>query len=207
MKKAMTLTYEVGENLYLNVTNRCPCACVFCIRRNDDGAYGSDPLWLAHEPDWEEMRHALAERELTKYPELVFCGYGEPTMRPEFICDLADELHALHPDIVLRLNTNGLAARFASGGKVAADRIIRSFDKFSISLNAGDATVYGEVTRPEGDPADAYETMLRFAADCKAAGKEVLLTVVDVINADEIAKAQQKAESLGLPLRVRSYIA
>ena len=46
MKKAMTITYEVGGNLYLNITNRCPCACTFCIRTLCDGAYGSDPLWL-----------------------------------------------------------------------------------------------------------------------------------------------------------------
>ena len=50
MKKAMTITYEVGGNLYLNITNRCPCACTFCIRTLCDGAYGSDPLWLEHEP-------------------------------------------------------------------------------------------------------------------------------------------------------------
>ena len=46
MKKAMTISYEVGNNLYLNLTNKCPCSCTFCIRQNADGAYGSDPLWL-----------------------------------------------------------------------------------------------------------------------------------------------------------------
>ena len=50
MKKSMTLSYEVDKNLYLNLTNKCPCACTFCIRNNADGAYGSDPLWLEHEP-------------------------------------------------------------------------------------------------------------------------------------------------------------
>ena len=64
MKKAMTLTYEVGENLYINVTNRCSCACTFCIRKNDDGAYGSDPLWLEHEPTIEEMQADLRKRDL-----------------------------------------------------------------------------------------------------------------------------------------------
>ena len=63
MKKAMTLTYETGGNLYLNVTNQCPCACVFCIRKNDDGAYGSDPLWLEHEPSMQEMQEAMTEQQ------------------------------------------------------------------------------------------------------------------------------------------------
>ena len=52
MKKAMTISYAVGKNLYLNLTNRCPCACTFCIRSFGDSAYGSDPLWLEHEPSY-----------------------------------------------------------------------------------------------------------------------------------------------------------
>ena len=46
MIKAMNISYEIGDKLYLNITNKCPCNCTFCIRHNGDGAYGSDPLWL-----------------------------------------------------------------------------------------------------------------------------------------------------------------
>ena len=81
MEKAMTITYEVGGNLYLNITNRCPCACTFCIRTLCDGAYGSDPLWLEHEPSQEEIFAALEQRDLSRYREVVFCGFGEPTER------------------------------------------------------------------------------------------------------------------------------
>ncbi|MBQ2264407.1 MAG: radical SAM protein, partial [Oscillospiraceae bacterium] len=95
MAKAMTLSYEAGENLYINVTNRCPCACTFCIRNNGDGAYGSDPLWLEHEPDLEEMKADLAKRDLSGYRNIVFCGYGEPLMRLKFVCELAKR----NPDI------------------------------------------------------------------------------------------------------------
>ena len=42
----MTATYRVGNGLYVNLTNKCPCACIFCIRQNGDGVYGSDSLWL-----------------------------------------------------------------------------------------------------------------------------------------------------------------
>ena len=81
MAKAMTISYEVGNNLYLNLTNRCPCACTFCIRNHADGAYGSDPLWLEHEPTMDEIKADLSKRDLTKYDDIVFCGYGEPTER------------------------------------------------------------------------------------------------------------------------------
>ena len=29
---AMTILYEVHDNLYVNLTNKCPCACTFCLR-------------------------------------------------------------------------------------------------------------------------------------------------------------------------------
>lgn len=203
----MTLTYETGENLYLNVTNQCPCACVFCIRKNDDGAYGSDPLWLEHEPSMEEMQAALAKRDLTAYREIVFCGYGEPTMRLDFICELAAYLRTICPDAVLRINTNGLAELYSEGANgTAAARIAAAFDKISVSLNGGNAEVYNRVTRPKGMPENAYDTMLSFAVACKQAGAEVLFTVVDVISPEEIAAAQAKADAAGIPLSVRAYI-
>ena len=50
-----TFVYEVGDGLYVNLTNRCPCACRFCIRTKGDGAYGSDSLWLEREPSAAEV--------------------------------------------------------------------------------------------------------------------------------------------------------
>ena len=47
---AMTITYKVKNGIYVNMTNRCPCACTFCLRQNAPGVYGSDPLWLDREP-------------------------------------------------------------------------------------------------------------------------------------------------------------
>ena len=58
MKKEMTITYEVDGALYINVTNRCTNNCEFCIRKNGDGAYGSDSLWLEREPTEEEIIRA-----------------------------------------------------------------------------------------------------------------------------------------------------
>ena len=94
MKKAMTISYAVGKNLYLNLTNRCPCACTFCIRSFGDGAYGSDPLWLEHEPSYEEVCADLQQRDLSSYQEVVFCGFGEPTERMELLQQVAAYLKA-----------------------------------------------------------------------------------------------------------------
>ncbi|MBP5157337.1 MAG: radical SAM protein, partial [Treponema sp.] len=73
--KQMNIAYPVKGGLYLNLTNRCPCACTFCIRQEGDGVYGSSSLWLSHEPDFQEVEAALQEAGFAGYREIIFCGY------------------------------------------------------------------------------------------------------------------------------------
>ena len=82
MKKAMTILYEVHGNLYVNVTNKCPCACTFCLRQTRDHMEESDSLWLEHDTTYEELVEALQQIDAATtehYQEVVFCGFGEPT--------------------------------------------------------------------------------------------------------------------------------
>lgn len=201
MQKAMTIAYEVGENLYLNITNHCPCACTFCIRTMSDGAYGSDPLWLEHEPSLEEIRTALDAFDVTKYKEVVFCGFGEPTERLEVMRETARYLKARGVKCI-RLNTNGLSD-LIHGRSTAAD-LEGVVDVVSISLNAGTKEAYLDVTRPKFGT-EAFPAMQRFAEDCKAYVPQVMLTVVDVLEPSELAAAKRLAEQLGIRLRIRKF--
>lgn len=202
MKKAMTISYEVGDNLYLNFTNKCPCACTFCIRNNADGAYGSDPLWLEHEPTLDEIWADLDKRDLAKYGEIVFCGYGEPTERLETLLEVARKLKKRPGCPVLRINTNGLGD-LVNGRSIAAE-LCEALDVISVSLNAGTKEEYLKVTRPKFP--EAFEAMQKFTADCvKTGNAQVMMSVVDVIPQAEIDAARQVAESLGAKLRVREY--
>jgi TatD family-associated radical SAM protein len=92
MKKASTFTYVVGDGIYINLTNKCSNRCEFCIRQNADGAYGSDSLWLEREPTVEEVLSDLDRRDMTKFSEAVFCGYGEPTYRLDDMLKIAKEI-------------------------------------------------------------------------------------------------------------------
>ena len=198
---AMTILYPVGQHLYVNLTNKCPCACTFCIRQNGDGAYGSDSLWLAHDPDFDEIREAFSHWNLGDFTELVFCGYGEPTEALEMLCAAAAYARTLPGCPPIRLNTNGLSDLIH--GKKTAHLLKGLTDTVSISLNAGTEAEYLAVTRPKWE--NAFPAMQQFAADCKAIGLNVMFTVVDVIPQEEIAAAQAVADSLGIPLRVRKY--
>ncbi len=201
MQKAMTIAYEVGENLYLNITNRCPCACTFCLRTMADGAYGSDPLWLEHEPTQAEIFEALEKLELVKYPEVVFCGYGEPTERIDVLAETASWLKSRGVRKI-RLNTNGLSDLIH--GEPTAKKLKGLVDVVSISLNAGTEAAYLQVTRPKFGKG-AYAAMQQFALDCKAYVPQVMFTVVDVLEPEEMEASKQLAEQLGVHLRVRPY--
>lgn len=201
MKKAMTITYEVGGNLYLNITNRCPCACTFCIRTLCDGAYGSDPLWLEHEPSQEEIFAALEQRDLSQYREVVFCGFGEPTERLDVLLETARYLKQ-HGVRCIRLNTNGLSDLIH--GRNTAPDFQGAVDIISVSLNAGTEEGYLKVTRPKFGKA-AFPAMQTFAVACKQYVPQVMLSVVDVLEPAEMAAAKQLAEKLNIHLRIRTF--
>jgi TatD family-associated radical SAM protein len=200
----LILSYEIGDSLYLNITNRCNCACVFCVRQGRDEIEGSGSLWLEREPTAAEIIADLETRELKKYRELVYCGYGEPTESLDVLIETAKWLKKTAPGIPLRLNTNGLGE--ISHGKAVAPLLRGLIDSVSISLNAPDAARYAEVTRPCGRVDGAYAAMLAFAEGCKANIPIVQFTVVDILNQEDIERCKALADEMGSPLRVRTMI-
>ena len=201
--KDMTITYEVGNALYVNITNRCSNRCDFCIRNNGDGAYGSNSLWLAKEPTCEEIFASISARDLGKYEELVFCGYGEPTERLDDLLAVARQIKERHT-IPIRVNTNGQSSLLF--GKDTAPMYAGVIDAVSISLNAPNAKEYDRVCHSKFG-LSAYDGLLDFATRVKAYVPSVTLTVVDVaLTPAEIKECEQIAAKCGVPLRVRKYI-
>lgn len=205
MKKGMTVYYEVDGSLYVNLTNRCNNNCEFCIRKNGDGAYGSDPLWLEREPTEGEALEMLSGIDLNKYRELVFCGYGEPTVRLGLCQKIAAEVKKIRPEMQIRMNTNGLSDLYF--GKSTAQEYAGFFDTVSVSLNAPNAARYDEICHPVYK-LSAFPAILTFAKNVKKYVHNTVFTVVgDFLLDDEIAECRKIADSLGIPLRIRTYIA
>lgn len=196
----LTMLYTVGDKIYVNLTNRCPCACTFCIRQNGDGAYGSDSLWLEREPTVDEVIAEFDKYDLDKYTEVVFCGYGEPMERAEDVAFIGRYIKE-NFGLPVRLNTNGLGDKI--NGKPVAELLEGAVDIVSISLNQCDREKYNAVTRPKWE--DGFDAMISFAADCKKYVPKVMFTVVDVIPPEDISRCKALAMSLGIELRVRPY--
>ena len=199
----MTITYPVKQGIYVNMTNRCPCACTFCLRQNAPGVYGSDPLWLEREPTVQEVCDSIDKWDLSQYKEIVFCGYGEPTERLPDLLEVARYIKS-KSSIPLRINTNGLADLIWQ--KETAPMLAGLIDSVSVSLNAMDSEEYLRLTRSKFG-IGSYDAMLRFTKDCTRYVPNVMMTVVGqpVTTPEEQETCRKICESVGATLRVRPY--
>ena len=202
----MTISYEYEDCLYVNLTNRCDCACVFCLRHNGHkGSIYADDLWLEHEPSREETLENLLSRDFSKYRNLVFCGFGEPMYRTDDILWLVDQLKAQAPQLPpVRINTNGHANLILD--RDVTPELKGRIDILSISLNGSTAEEYCAVTQPRAGEA-AWDAMLDFTRRATAYVPTVMMTIVNKDKTpEEIQRCRNMAEELGAVLRIREYI-
>jgi TatD DNase family protein len=185
------IAYKIRDSLYLNVTNRCTNACSFCIRNISDYVKGHN-LRLAKEPTAAELEDAIGEKNLPGYKEVVFCGYGEPTIRLDLVKEVAGWVKQRGGRV--RLNTNGQGSLIH--GRDILPELKGLVDAVSVSLDAQDADTYERLCKP-GYPG-AFEAVLRFIRDARKYIPEVRVTVVEAPGVD-IEKSAELARELGLP--------
>lgn len=198
-----TILYEVKDGLYINLTNRCPCNCSFCLRQNHDDPGNEESLWLDREPAFSEVKAALEQRDLNQYPEIVFCGFGEPMEAFDVLKETAAFLKTRYQGKI-RLNTNGLGDLIV--GRPVGKELAGLIDAVSISLNAADAASYQAVADScFGEK--SFEAILSFAADCAKAVPEVTMTTVaTTISAEDEKHCAKICADLGVKYRIRAYI-
>lgn len=199
----MTITYEYGNNLYINLTNRCSNSCDFCLRNNSSGSLYAEDLWFeGAEPTKEEILADIMTRDLDRYEELVFCGYGEPACRWNDILWLCDRIRE-KSSITIRLNTNGQANLIENRDTVPETK--GRFDVISVSLNAHTAEKYQALCHSQFG-ADAFLAILQFTSGAAAQVPKVYMTVVDTMPKEEIEACRKICEGCGAQFRVRQYI-
>lgn len=195
--KTDTFTYEIGENLYINLTNRCSNRCTFCVR-NGKETYEGHALWLEREPTAEEVIARIGD--VRAFREIVFCGFGEPTERLAEMFEICAYVHQNHGQT--RLNTNGHGSIL--NGRDIAPMLKENLDGVNISLNAPCKEEYDALCRPLVE--NAFGGMLAFAESCVKHGVNAWFSVVDCIGNEKVEACRALAEKIGLPLRVREFI-
>ena len=136
------ILYVYGDSLYVNLTNKCPCRCTFCIRSQKEGLGTAESLWLDHDPTAEEVIAAFGDYDLSAYQEVIFCGYGEPMCALDTLLAVCRYLRGVG-GVKIRVNTNGLGDLIH--GKPTAPLLEGLVDTVSVSLNTSDAEKYNAV--------------------------------------------------------------
>ena len=176
------IVYRLKDSLYINMTIRCNADCVFCDRKGEAVIKGHN-LRIDREPTPREVIESIGDP--TRYREIVFCGYGEPTIRLDALKEVAAWVKARGGKT--RINTDG------HGNVIHKRNIVPELagliDAVSISLNSTDPAQYGALMRLDG--AKYFAAMIEFAKEAVKVIPHVVMTVVDL---DEVDK--EKARSL-----------
>jgi len=196
----MTIFYKLFSKLYVNITNACPCSCVFCLRQSGDGVGDAKNLWLEHEPDIAEIKEAFNRCDLGDVDEIVFCGYGEPMERADIVIEICKYIKT-KCDLPLRINTNGLAKLINPEFEMSNLSVIESV---SVSLNACNEEEYQRITCScFGE--SSFQAMKNFALEAKKY-TSVCFTAVDIISEEQIERCRTLAAGMGIPFRVRAFV-
>lgn len=207
MIKGMTIIYPEYNGLYINLTNKCPCNCTFCIRQGKQQEFDNvDTLWLEREPTAQEVINAIKEESKTEqfknYKEFVFCGYGEPTEALDTLLEVADFLKT-NFSLPVRINTNGLGDLV--NGKPIAPLLKNRIDVLSISLNSSNPEIYEKTVRPIYKE-KAFPVLLAFVKDAANYVPKIILSTVDTtITHEDEQQCQKICDDLGVTYRIRKF--
>lgn len=198
-----TYVYTLDGNLYINLTNKCSNGCDFCVR-NERASYYGNYLWLKNGDPTPEKVIAQANGfgDLSRFKEVVFCGFGEPTYRVNEMTELCDYFHG--KGLQTRLNTNG------QGNLINKRDIVPELkgklDFVNVSLNASCAEKYQPVCRSQFGES-GFTALVEFAKECRKNGIPCRFSIVDCIGETEVEACKRLAESVKIPLYIRKYIA
>jgi TatD DNase family protein len=201
-KSPPKIAYPIRHSLYLNITNLCSNCCVFCVRNYTNYVKGHN-LKLDHEPSYQEVIGSLNHLEKSEgcfaYEEVVFCGYGEPTMRLDLLKEVAQFLKSKNAKV--RLNTNGQGNLIHKRNIVP--ELVGLIDTASVSLNVDDSKKYDQLCNSKFGE-NIFEKVIDFAKECKRLLPKTVLTFLDMPDVD-LKRCEKIANELGAELRIRHY--
>lgn len=190
------IAYTIGNKLYLNITDRCTLRCRFCPKTKGDLLVKGYDLTLRVRPEAEEIIAAIGDP--ADYEQIVFCGYGEPTLRLKVLKQVAEWIKA-HGGRSVRINTDGLANRVNK--RNVLPELEHCIDALSVSMNAQNAELYDQHCDPSLP--HSFEEMLDFLSLAPFYIKDVTATAIEGLEGVDIVACRQLAEERGVAFRKR----
>jgi TatD family-associated radical SAM protein len=190
-----TLSYTIGDRLYLNITDRCTLACAFCPKYNGSRTVRDYDLTLETLPCSNEIIAAIDDP--TRYEQVVFCGFGEPTLRLKVLLEVAHHVKAQGGQV--RLNTDGLANRVHK--RNVLPELAECVDAISVSMNAQDEATYNRHCRPALH--GSFHDMLGFLEQAPRYLGDVTASAIDGLDGVDIDACRTLASRCGVKFRRR----
>lgn len=196
-KPEVAFTYQIGDALYINITNRCNADCSFCDRKGDAIVNGYNlKMPKDTEPPAEVYFNEIGDPK--RFSEIVFCGFGEPTIRLDIVKHVSK--YVKDRGGKTRLNTDG-------HGNVINKRniipeLVGLIDSVSISLNSFEPKQYSKLM---GIEESMFYEMINFTKEAKKYIPDIVMTIVGLNEVDE-EKARKFVENeIGVKFKSREY--
>jgi len=195
MPENQIIAYSIGDRRYLNITDRCTLACTFCPKTQGSMQVHEYDLSLDHRPETAEIIAAIGN--VSDFSWLVFCGYGEPTLRLNTLLEVAR--HIKQQGGRVRLNTDGLANRVHK--RNVLPEMAGLIDAVSVSLNAQNESIYNQHCVPALE--HSWQSMLDFLQLAPGYITDVTATAINGLEGVDINACRQLAEERGVKFKQR----
>lgn len=190
-----SVIYQIRNSLYINLTDRCTLACQFCPKHNGSTEVKGHELYLSKRPEVSSIISQLGDP--SRYDEVVFCGYGEPTLRLKALLEIAHWVKQ-HGGKT-RINTDGLGNLFHKRDIVP--ELAECIDALSISLNAQNETVYKQHCLPALP--GSYEAVQAFIKRAAALIPDVQVSAINGLEGVDVIECREMTEGLGAEFKQR----
>lgn len=190
-----TISYQIGNRLYLNITDRCTLTCRFCPKNTDEPTVHGFDLTLEHRPEKQEIIDSIGDP--SRYDEVVFCGYGEPTLRLKLLIEVASWVKEHGGQV--RVNTDGLANLVHKRNVLPELQGI--VDALSVSMNAHEESIYNTHCQPA--LSGSFDHMLEFLKLAPSYIPSVTATAIDGLAGVDIDACKKLAGQCGVKFRRR----
>ena len=195
MSTTQTIAYPIDDRLYLSITDRCTLACRFCPKTQGSTQVHDYDLSMDHRPSTQEIIDAMGD--ISRYAGVVFCGYGEPTLRLKVLLEVAREIKRQGGHV--RVNTDGLANRVNK--RNVLPEMAGLVDALSVSLNAQNETIYDRHCDPSLP--GSWQAVVDFLGLAPQWIPDVTATAIHGLDGVDIGQCRLLANRLGVKFRQR----
>ncbi len=189
------LVYDIEDRRYINLSSSCTLKCQFCPKTQGHPTVHQYDLTLHEKKNVEDYTRAIGDP--TKYTEIVFCGFGEPTLRFKELLAISHWIK--ENGGMVRVNTDGLANLVYK--RNVLPEMGKCVDALSISMNAQNEEIYNKHCQPS--LAGSYQAMLDFIEEAPKYISDVTASAIDGLEGVDIEACEKLANERHVKFRRR----